>query len=338
MSVRVLSKSNKGVQRYEISNKNGMIVEVITLGGRISRLIVPSKIGDIDVVAGYDDVDGFFHDEGTYFNAIIGRVANRIGGGKFRLNGKEYNLYKNDGNNTLHGGKEGFDIKIWNAQIVSDNSVRFSYISSDGEEGFPGNLAVSVLYTLDDDNALNIEYRATTDKDTPCSLTNHAYFNLDGDFNTVLNHDVKILASHITSVDDELIPDGTLIDVKGTPFDFNDEKKIGRDINDSNPLLIGARGYDHNYVLINDLKNAVATAYSHTSGVKMSVYTDRPCMQLYTGNFLNGIKGKRVYNYQSAFCMETQGYPNALNVDSFDSAILKMGEKYYTHTAYKFEW
>ncbi len=336
MSIKVLTPSNRGVDRIEITNDNGMVAEIISLGARISRLVVPSKIGDIDVVCGYDDVDGFFHDEGTYFNAIIGRVANRVGNAKFELNGKEYHLFKNTGEHSLHGGKEGFDLKIWKWEIVGDYALKMSYTSKDGEEGYPGSVDISVLYELSNDNALHITYDATTDKDTPLSMTNHAYFNFDGDFKTCHNHVMQISADKITLSNNDLITTGEFLDVKGTPWDFNSPKTIGKDLHDD--ALKIARGYDHNFVLNNDKINPVASVHSTVSGIKMDVYTDQPCMQLYTGNFLDGLKGKKVYECQSAFCMETQAYPNAVNVKHFDSVILKKGEKYHSHTAYKFAW
>ncbi len=336
MSVKVLTPSKRGADRIEIANDNGMVAEIISLGARISRLIVPSKIGDIDVVCGYDDVDGFFHDEGTYFNAIIGRVANRVEDAKFVLNDKEYHLYKNDGNNSLHGGKEGFDLKIWKWEIVGDYALKMSYTSKDGEEGYPGSVDISVLYELSNDNALHITYSACADEDTPLSMTNHAYFNLDGDFKTCHNHVMQINADKITVSNSNLIATGDYLSVKGTAFDFNTPKMIGQDIRDD--ALKVARGYDHNFVLNNDKINPVANVYSTVSGIKMEVYTDKPCMQLYTGNFLDGVKGKKTYEYQSAFCMETQSFPNAVNVKHFDSVILKKGEKRHSHTAYKFAW
>lgn len=334
--VEYIGESEKGIKSFRLSNSNGMQVCVITYGARIANIIIPSKIGEIDVVAGFDSPDGFMGDN-PYFNAVIGRVANRIGGAKFTLDGKEYNLFKNDGENHLHGGKVGFDSRIWEGEIFGE-SVKMTRVSLDGEEGYPGNLEVTVTYTLTDDNALRIEYHATSDKDTLCSLTNHAYFNLDGDFESVLDHEVMINSDRLTDIDNELIPTGTFLDITDTPYDFRTAKRIGQDIGEQDRLLQIARGYDFNYVLNNDEKSSVATACSKKSGVKMSVFTDRPCMQLYTGNFLDGIEGKHRYDFQSAFCMETQGYPNACNVPSFDSMTLKAGEEYSTYTEYKFEF
>ncbi|MCM1306457.1 MAG: galactose mutarotase [Bacteroides sp.] len=339
MTTKFLNVSATGIETYLLENEGGMRAQIITFGARIQKLFVPDREGRfIDVVAGFDNPEEYRDDRGTYFGAIIGRVANRIGGAEFSLGGKTYTLFKNDGNNHLHGGKEGFDKKLWNAEILSDGSLKLSYFSKDGEEGYPANLKISVIYTLSDDNALGIEYEAESDGDTVCSFTNHAYFNLDGKFESALNHEIFISADAITSVDKELIPDGEIVKVQNTPFDFNTPKTLGRDIKVDDELLINARGgYDINYILNNDGERAVATAYSKDSGIKMSVYTDRPCMQFYSGNFLDGFKGKTDYPYQSAFCMETQGYPNACNVPSFDGITLKAGKKYRSFTKYRFE-
>lgn len=336
MKTTYVSKSPKGIELYELKNDNGVKAQIITYGARIAKLLVPNKNGEmIDVVAGFDTPDGFLG-ENPYFNAVIGRVGNRIGGATFTLDGKKYDLFKNDGNNHLHGGKCGFDSRIWNATILDGASLKLERVSQDGEEGYPGNLKVSVTYTLTNENSLVLEYEATCDKDTICSLTNHAYFNLDGDFESVLQHEVIIDANYLTAVDDELIPHGELKDVRETAFDFTKEKKIGKDIKADEHMLKIARGYDFNYVLNGKGFRKVASARSEKSGVKMDVFTDRACMQFYTGNFLEGLVGKKVYNYQSAFCMETQGYPNACNVPSFESMTLEKDKKYQAKTEYKF--
>ncbi len=335
MEIKLISRSPKGIEEYSLRNSNGMQVNIITYGARIANVFFPTEHGVLDLVAGFDDVDGFTGDN-PYFNAVIGRVGNRIGGARFSIDGKEYPLYKNDGNNHLHGGKCGFDSRIWSASI-EENGLKLSRLSEDGEEGYPGNLSVSVTYSLSDDNALEINYEAQSDKDTPCSLTNHAYFNLDGDFADVKGHEAFIDADYLTVVDDELIPHGELLSVKGTAYDFTSFKPIGKDITADDRMLNIARGYDFNYVLNGKGFRKVAEVRSPKSGVKMSVYTDRACMQFYTGNFLDGLKGKRVYGYQSAFCMETQGYPNACNVPSFESMLLKAGDVYTARTQYKFE-
>lgn len=336
MKIEYLGVSEKGIKTYALENANGMRAEIITYGARIAKLFVKDKNGNlIDVVAGFDDVDSFMGDENPYFNAVIGRVCNRIGGAKFTLNGKEYPLYKNDGNNHLHGGKVGFDSQLWDAEIV-DNGLKLSRVSEDGEEGYPARLDVSVTYTLTDDNALELRYCAFAHGDTHCSLTNHAYFNLDGDFKSVLKHKVVIDADYVTPVDDELIPHGEKRNIKNTAFDFTAQKEIGKDIKANEHMLEIAKGYDFNYVLNGSGVRKVASAKAENSGVKMDVVTDRACMQFYTGNFLDGLQGKKTYGYQSAFCMETQGYPNACNVSDFESTLLKGGETYSAYTAYNF--
>lgn len=336
MKIEYLGVSEKGIKTYALENANGMRAEIITYGARIAKLFVKDKNGNlIDVVAGFDNVDSFMGDENPYFNAVIGRVCNRIGGAKFTLNGKEYPLYKNDGNNHLHGGKVGFDSQLWDAEIV-DNGLKLSRVSEDGEEGYPARLDVSVTYTLTDDNALELRYCAFAHGDTHCSLTNHAYFNLDGDFKSVLKHKVVIDADYVTPVDDELIPHGEKRNIKNTAFDFTAQKEIGKDIKANEHMLEIAKGYDFNYVLNGSGVRKVASAKAENSGVKMDVVTDRACMQFYTGNFLDGLQGKKTYGYQSAFCMETQGYPNACNVSEFESTLLKSGETYSAYTAYNF--
>lgn len=337
MKTEFVKTTKGGIDVFAIENDNGMRVELITFGARISKLIVSDNNGKgIDVVAGFDDEDAFMGDN-PYFNAVIGRVANRIGGAKFTLDGKEYNLYKNDGDNSLHGGKVGFDSKVWKGEVVGDDSVRMSRISPDGEEGYPGNLNVAVTYTLTEDNALELRYEAQSDEDTLCSLTNHAYFNLDGNFETVLDHEVYIDSDYVTTVDDSLIPSGEIKAIKGSAFDFSTPKNIGKDIKSDEHMIEIARGYDFNYVLNKSGVRKVASAYSSNSKIQMSVYTDRACMQFYTGNFLDGLKGKKTYNYQSAFCMETQGYPNACNVPEFESVVLEKGKIYSAYTKYKFD-
>ncbi len=337
MKARLVENRTSKIDVFEIENDNGMRVELISFGARISRLIVNNKNDElVDVVAGFEEPEGFMG-ENPYFNALIGRVGNRIGEAKFELNGKQYNLFKNDnGINHLHGGKAGFDKKLWKGEIVDGCKVKFSRLSPDGEEGYPANLQVSVTYSLDDENTLWIDYDAVSDGDTLCSLTNHAYFNLDGTFDTIHNHEVQIYASKVTAYDESLIPHGELKSVDGTPFDFKKAKPLGQDIDKSDKLLEIARGYDINYVFDN-VDGVKASAYSSVSGIKMSVYTDRPCMQLYTGNFLDGLQGKKTYGFQSTFCMETQGYPNACNVSEFEPCTLKKGERWQSKTGYKFE-
>ncbi len=333
----LLRESETGMRLYELKNAAGMRMQVSTFGARIVRLYAKNRDGIfMDVTAGFDDLEQYRDDHGTYFGAVVGRVCNRIGEGRFELNGVEYTLALNDnGINHLHGGDEGFDKKMWSVLDASNSdSIRLGYISKDMEEGYPGNLSVVVTYRLTAANAVEITYDAMSDKDTLCSLTNHAYFNLDGDFESVLDHEVWINSSELTVVDDKLIPHGEIMDTEYSPYDFSAPKRIGEDIGDDDDMLLAARGYDFNYVL-KGIK--AATAYSPRSGILMTVTTDRPCLQFYTGNFLDGFVGKHKYNYQSAFCLETQGYPNACNVPTFKSTVLKAGERYHSVTTYAFE-
>ena len=321
---------------YELSSGNGVRAQIINYGGRIHRLFISDINGvERDVVIGFNDISEYKGSEG-YFNALIGRVGNRIGGAEFELNGKKYALYPNDNGNTLHGGKVGFDSVFWDCDIDGDELV-LRYLSKDGEEGFPGNLSVEVRYSVTKENELVIRYRAVSDQDTLCSLTNHAYFNLSGDFdNKILNECLKIRSDYITAIDEKLIPTGELYAVKNTPLDFNVMKEIGEEINDENKFLSVAGGYDFNYVLKNAPGTYAAKAFDPGTCIEMEVFTDRPCMQFYSGNFLNGVKGKTTFYKNCAFCLETQGYPNACNVSSFPTMTLKKGEEFRSETRYKF--
>ncbi|MBQ9276821.1 MAG: galactose mutarotase [Clostridia bacterium] len=326
-----------GIKVFVIENDNGMRAELLSYGAIISKLFVKDRNGNlVDVVAGYENEDDYAGDI-CYFGALIGRVCNRTAGAKFSLDGVTYELAKNNGNNHLHGGAEGFNKKEYSAEIVGPASIKFSRISPNKEEGYPGTMTVAVTYTLTNDNALEIAYEATSDKRTPCALTNHSYFNLDGDFESVLDHEVFIDADKMSDIDEELIPTGKLLDVKGTPYDFRKPKRVGKDIGADDRLLHIANGYDFNFVLkdggIDDVR---ATAYSEKSGILMQVYTTKPCIQFYTGNFLSGEKGKKVYEKQSALCLETQNFPNAVNMPSLQDVVLKAGELYRSKTKYKF--
>ena len=321
---------------YELSAGKSVRAQIINYGGRIHRLFISDVNGvERDVVIGFDDICEYKGSEG-YFNALIGRVGNRIGGASFELNGNKYSLYPNDNGNTLHGGKVGFDSVFWDCEIDNDELV-LRYVSEDGEEGFPGKMQVEVRYAVTENDELVIRYRAVSNKDTVCSLTNHAYFNLSGNFdNKVLSECLKIRSDYITAVEENLIPTGELYAVKNTPLDFNSMKEIGEEIADENQFLTIAGGYDFNYVLKNTAGEYAAKAFDPKTCIQMEVYTDRPCMQFYSGNFLNGVKGKTTFYKNCAFCLETQGYPNACNVPSFPSMTLKKGEEFKTETRYKF--
>ncbi len=326
------------IKQYTITNANGMQVSIINYGGTVTNLIVPDKNKQMgDVVLGFDSLSGYLQKADPYFGSLIGRYGNRIAKGKFTLDGKTYQLPLNNNGNTLHGGLKGFDKVVWQAGIPTGDSVLIlKYISKDGEQGFPGNLKVGVIYTLTSDNTLQITYSATTDKATPINLTNHCYFNLSaGKEGTILNHEIMINADKYTAVDTLLIPTGQLPDVKGTPMDFTSPKTIGKE------LASVKGGYDHNWVLNRkgtDLE-LVATAYDPASGRLMEVSTTEPGLQFYTGNFLDGtLHGKNnwVYAQHAAFCMETQHFPDGPNQPSFPNTILKPGITYESVTRYKF--
>lgn len=321
---------------YELKNALGMSVEIINYGARIHHIFIPDVNGVLrDVVIGFDNIEEYIGSE-NYFNAVIGRVANRIGGAAFELNGKKYQLFKNDGENCLHGGRVGFDSVFWKASVEGD-ALKLTHFSRNMEEGFPGNLSVVVRYALEDDGSLRISYKAVSDEDTPCSLTNHAYFNLSGDFSkTVLSECLRIKSDAVTAVDAALIPTGEITPVKNTALDFNAMKEIGEEIEDDNEFLKIAGGYDFNYILKERGNSYAAKAFDPKTCIAMEVFTDMPCMQFYSGNFLNGQKGRAVFGKNCAFCLETQLYPNACNVPSFPSAILKKGEVFSSETRYKF--
>jgi aldose 1-epimerase len=327
------------VDLYRLTNAKGAEARIATYGGAVVSLKVPDKSGALgDVVAGFDNLEGYLTPP-PYFGAIIGRYGNRIGKGKFSLNGTEYILAKNNGPNHLHGGVRGFDKRVWTARPLSRQSLELTYLSKDGEEGYPGNVLATVTYTLTDDNELKIDYAATTDKDTVVNLTNHSYFNLaaEGD---ILGHEVVIHADRFTPVDKGLIPTGELKPVAGTPFDFRTAKTIGERIEQKDEQLIFGQGYDHNWVLNRsgtDLESAAKVTDSR-SGRVMEVLTTEPGLQFYTGNFLDGtLKGKgRTYTRRSAFCMETQHFPDSPNKPAFPSPVLKPGGRYRSATVYRF--
>jgi len=334
-----ITKKGEKATLYTLENKSGMKAVVSDFGAVLVSLFVPDKNGDmLDVVWGYDKVEGY-ENNGVYLGSTIGRNSNRIGKSKYTLNGKEYTLEQNDGQNNLHGGFDGYNARMWEAQLdETNNAVTFVLESADMDQGFPGNAKVKVTYTLTEENAVEISYDAVSDADTIFNMTNHSYFNLDGAASdTVLNHKVLINADSFTEADAESIPTGKIIDVTGTPMDFREYRVIGKDIDaDYEPLKFGA-GYDHNWVL-SKTDGPVAKMHSDNSKITMEVYTDLPGMQLYTGNFLDGEEGKdgKKYLRRSAACFETQYFPDAINHDNFESPVFKAGEKYETKTTYKF--
>jgi aldose 1-epimerase len=327
------------IELYTLSNANGMKAEILTYGGIVRSLTAPDRSGKYaDVVLGLDSLDGYLKGV-PYFGAIIGRYGNRIGHAQFALDGKTYRLPKNDGDNTLHGGDKGFDKRVWTAH-ENGGSLELTYVSKDGEEGFPGNLSAKVVYTLTPKNELRIEYTATTDKDTVANLTNHSYFNLAGQGEgDILGHQVTIHADRFTPVDKGLIPTGELRAVKGTPFDFTKSEAIGARIGQSDEQLQFGKGYDHNWVLNGSGMRTVAEVYEPKTGRVMDVLTDQPALQFYTGNFLDGTihgMGGKAYPQRSAFCMETQHYPDSPNQPKFPTTELKPGQTYHTVTVYRF--
>lgn len=333
------------VDIYTLTNDNGMQVRITNYGGIVQALTAPDKDGKYeDVVLGYDSLKSYI--EATpYFGAIVGRYGNRIANGRFTLDGTEYTLAQNDGKNHLHGGIIGFDKVVWKATPIKNDdavSLKLEYLSKDGEEGYPGNLKVTVIYTLTDDDALKIEYHATTDKKTVVNLTNHSYFNLTADpRNKILDHELWLNAERYVPIDPTAIPLGTVEPVVGTPFDFTTPKKIGKDIQDDNQQLKNGIGYDHCMVFNNSDGEVKlqATVYEEQSGRLMEVYTDQPAVQIYVGNYLDGTnigKGNIPYEYRTGFCLETEHYPDSPNQPQFPSTVLEPGEVYSTTTIYRF--
>ncbi len=333
------------VELYTLRNAHGLEARIMTYGGILQSLQVPDRTGKLgDVVLGYDQLQGYI-DKTPYFGALIGRYGNRIGGAKFSLDGQTYNLATNNGPNSLHGGLKGFDKVVWSAKpLVGPDGPELvlAYYSRDGEEGFPGNLQVTAIYTLTDDNELKLEFSATTDKATVVNLTHHTYWNLTaaGD-KDILGHLVYINADQTTPVDSGLITTGEFKSVDGTPFDFRKPTTIGARISDPDPVLQYGPGYDHNWVINKPFGQygLQARVTEPGTGRIMEVWSDEPGLQFYAGNFLDGtIKGKggKVYNIHDAFCMEPQHYPDSPNKPNFPTTVLKPGEKYHNTIVYKF--
>lgn len=336
------TKNKEEVKMYTIKNNCNMEVDIINYGGIVVAIRVPDKVGNIDDVAlGYDNLEAYENGD-KYFGALIGRCGNRIKNASFKLNGKEYNLAKNNGNNHLHGGNIGFDKVVWNAEIVEENKLKLSYFSKDGEENYPGNLNVSVYYSLNDQNEFKIEYYATTDEDTIVNLTNHSYFNLSGKLSdNILNEELLINADKFTVTDSESIPTGELRDVSNTPMDFRTLKVIGKEIDSDYEQIRFGQGYDHNWILNSngDINIIAAKVIDELSGRVMEVYTTNEGVQFYTGNFLDGTcigKSGKIYNKRSGLCLETQFIPDSINHNNFTSCILKKDQEYRHVTVYKF--
>jgi aldose 1-epimerase len=335
----------KNVEIYTLENSKGASTRIITYGGTVVSLKVRDKKGKLgDVVLGYDSISDYQKNT-SYIGALIGRYGNRIAKGKFSLNGTEYDLAVNNGVNHLHGGPKGYDKVVWTAKpFINKNgaNLQLTYFSKDGEEGYPGNLSIKVIYTLTENDELKIVYSAATDKDTVINLTQHSYFNLAGAGNgDILKHQLMLKADKFTPTDDGSIPTGELRSVKGTPFDFTKPTKIGDRINQDNEQLKFGKGYDHNWVLNKKGKelSLAATVYEAASGRLMEVLTTEPGLQFYSGNFLDGSipgKNKQSYPYRSGFCLEAQHFPDSPNQPSFPSTVLKKGQLYSQTTIYRF--
>jgi len=332
----------RSIEQFTLINSSGLQVQAIPYGAIITSIRVPDRNGKFDdVVLGYDTLAPYVRNP-SYFGSIVGRYANRIANGRFTLDGKEYVLATNNAPNHLHGGTKGFDKQVWSAKVgdaTRGATVEFTYRSADGEEGYPGAVNAVVSYTLTDKNELIVEYRATTDKATPYNVSQHSYFNLTGASRDVLEHEVTIMADRFTPTDRTLIPTGELASVEGTPFDFRKPTTIGARINDSNPQLRGASGYDHNYVLNRAGAGLVPAArvVEPVSGRVLEVSTTEPGVQFYTANTLNAAgKAGKTYSKYFAFCLETQHYPDSPNKPSFPSTILRPGTEFSSRTVYTF--
>lgn len=328
------TKNGKEVTCFTITDKNGMEAEILDYGATIRCIRMPDKNGKVlDVVLGYDTLEEYMSNNG-YFGTTVGRFANRIGAGKFTLNGKEYSLVLNNGANHLHGGNVGFNQYVWDAKILDENSLEFSMVSPDGDEGYPGTLKLSVVMNFKD-GAFSINYRAVSDKDTIINLTNHSYFNLNGGVGTIHDHLLTVNSDSFTINDEGCLPTGEIVSVENTAMDFRTEHTIGERVDSDDPSVKNCGGYDSNFILSG---SPAAVVRSLESGIAMTVTTDQPGMQLYTGNNISKRNGKNgaQYGFRSAFCMETQHYPDCINHPEWPSCILKANEEFKSFTTYTF--
>jgi aldose 1-epimerase len=325
---------------YILKNGKGMQASITNYGGRIVSLLVPAKNDRlVDVVVGFNNIHEYQIATEPYYGAIIGRYGNRIAKGKFILDGKEYSLLKNNGPNTLHGGKRGFQYVIWDAKQIGDNILELTYLSGDMEEGFPGNLDVKVTYSVTDHNELKIDYHATTDKKTVLNLSNHAFFNLNSIGSAIDKHLLMINADYYTPVDSTLIPIGKIDPVLNTPFDFRKPKVIGKGVDADNVQIKNGKGYDHNFVLNGTGLKTAAIATGDKTGIVLEVLTEEPAVQFYSGNFMqskNIVRGGARDDFRTAFCLETQHFPDSPNQPSFPNTVLEPGEIYETSTLNRF--
>lgn len=334
------TRDGEAVSLYRLEHDGGACLEVLDYGCRIHRLLVPDRNSVLtDVILGFSTLSEYESDTSGQ-GAVIGRHANRIGGASFTLNGKVYELEKNDGNNHLHGGKYGFAFRVWNCEQV-DHKLIFTRSFPDGEGNYPGNLDVRVTYEWTEDNRLLITYEAVSDADTIFNITNHSYFNLEGpESSSVTDHELKLFASAMTDSDAESLPNGNILPVEGTPFDFLEFKTIGRDIEADNTLLKYGSGYDHNFILDGDGFRKAAVLQSPKSGIRMTCSTDEPGIQLYTANFLDGSATDqfgKAFTFRRAVCLETQHYPNSMQHPEFPSIVLKKGVEFVSRTWYEFD-
>jgi aldose 1-epimerase len=336
------TKSGQPVHRYQLIADSGMEVDIIDFGATVTAIRVPDRDGNIaDVALGYDTLEEY--ENGTsFFGAIVGRLGNRLAHGRFSLDGITYQIPSNDKAHSLHGGIQGFGMRVWSAEVIppaDGGGVKLTYVSPDGEEGYPGELTSEVTYRIEDGNALAIDYRLTTDAPTVTNLTNHSYFNLDGEgSSSILNHEAQISASRYTLTDESLIPTGELPSLEETPLDFREPAVIGARIDTDFPALRYAGGYDHNYVLDGAGFRQIARVYSPNSGRVLDVSTTEPGVQFYSGNFLKGAPGKagHTYPHRSGFCLETQHFPDSPNHPEFPCTVLRPGDTYTSRTVYRF--
>ncbi len=334
----------KPVALYLLKNGSGIAAAITNFGARIVGVLVPDVQGKpTDVVMGFGSIKEYMSPSERFFGPVVGRVGNRIAKGRFSVDGKSYTVPVNNGPNTLHGGKKGLDGVVWDAEQTNDSTLVLSYLSPDGEEGFPGNLQIKVTYALGDDRSLQISYEATTDQKTPVNLTNHAFFNLNGEGGgTINNHLMQIFADRYTPVDKTLIPLGTLDPVEGTPFDFRALTPIGQRVDEDHEQLKFGQGYDHNFVLNKDGEKRythAAKVIGDLSGIIMDIYTEEPGLQFYGGNFMRGdntFKSGAKDEFRTGMCLETQHFPDAVNQPSFPSILLEPGATYQTRSAYVF--
>lgn len=331
------------VDLYILNNNSGAQIAVTNFGAKIVSIFVPDKNGKLtDVVLGKSNIQDYTNNQEPYFGAVCGRVGNRIANGEFTLEGKEYHLAINNGPNSLHGGIKGFNSVVWNAEQTDDQTLKLSYLAKDGEEGYPGNLQVTMIYRLTDNNALEIDYKATTDKTTILNLTNHSYFNLSGEGDPYVGDQLlQINADTYLPTNDVAIPLGKPEKVEGTPFDFRTLFPMGERINEDNTQIQYGNGYDHTFIInqANGELTFTAKAISPKTGIVMEVYTTEPGVQLYTGNYLDGsFEGKNGHTYpkRSAFCLETQHYPDSIHHPEYPTVVLKPGEEFNSHTVFKF--